>query len=82
MELGSKPVKGFKAQTLAETSAPQEDPYLQALEASQEELQDDKATTQLPTIIPNTVLPKHKRPKHHKPDNIRAIGYRKMSHEK
>jgi len=66
MYLGSKPVKDFKAQTKIETTTPQEDHYLQALEARQEGLQDFKASTQLPTIILITLLPKHKRQEHHK----------------
>ena len=53
MFLGRKPIKDFKAQTEIETTTPQEDHYLQALEAGQEGLQDDKETSQLPTIRPN-----------------------------
>jgi hypothetical protein len=73
MDLGSKPVKDFKAQTILETTTPQEDHSLQALQATQEGLQNDKETTKHPTIIPDIIHPKHKRPKHHKPDIIRAI---------
>ncbi len=78
MDLGSKPVKDFKAQTKLETATPQEDHTLQtiqATQATQEGLQNDKETIRHPTIIPENILPKHKRPKHHKPDIIRAIGY-------
>jgi hypothetical protein len=56
-------------------TSPQEDTPLQALEATQEGLQNDKAKTRHPTIIPTDLLPKHKRPQHHKPDIIRGIGY-------
>ena len=80
MDLGSKPTKDFKAQTIIETTTPQEGHYLQALQARQDGLQDEKTTPQLSTIIPITLLPKHKRPKHIKPDIIRGIGYRKKSH--
>ncbi len=52
---------------------PQEDTTLQALEANQEGLQNDKAKTQHPTITPTDLLSKHKRPQHHKPAIIRAI---------
>ncbi len=75
MDLGNKPVKDFKTQTLVETIQAQEDHTPQALEAKEEGLQNDKKQTKHPTIIPNNILPKRKRPKHHKPDIIRAIGY-------
>jgi ribonuclease HI len=75
VDLGKKPVKDFKAQTIIEKIDTQEDYTLQPLEASEEGLQNDKKHTKHPTIIPTNILPKHKRPKHHKPDIIRAIGY-------
>jgi hypothetical protein len=75
MDLGNKPVKDFKTQPLLETINTQEDHTLQALEATEEGLQNDKTHTKHPTIIPTNILPTHKRPKHHKPDIIRAIGY-------
>jgi hypothetical protein len=53
----------------------QENTTLQALEATQEGLQHDKAKAPHPTIIPTDLLPKHKRPQHYKPDIVRAIGY-------
>ena len=56
-------------------TTPQEDQTLQALKATQEGLQTDKAKTQHPTTLPTDLLPKHKRPQHYKPDIIRAIGY-------
>ena len=67
MDLGNNPVKDFKTQTLIETIQTQEDHTLQALEAKQEGVQNDKKHTKHPTIIPKNILPKHKRPKHHKP---------------
>jgi hypothetical protein len=79
MDLGDKTIKDFKTQTQIEMMAPQTDPNLQALEATQEGLQDDKTKTQHPTIIPTDLLPKHKRPQHPKPDIIRAIAYRRNS---
>ncbi len=57
------------------TTTPQDDTTLQALEATQEGLQNDKLKTQHPTIIPTDLLPKHKRPQYHKPYLIKAIGY-------
>ncbi len=75
MDLGNRPVKNFKTQTLLETINTQEDHTLQSIEATQEGLQNDKIHIKYPTIIPNNILPKHKRPKHHKPDIIRATGY-------
>ena len=74
MYLGNQTIKDFKAQIKIEMATPQEDTTLQALEASQEGLQDAKANTQHPTIIPTDLIPKHKRPQHYKPDIIRAIG--------
>jgi hypothetical protein len=79
MDLGSKIVKDFTTQTKIEITTPQNDLSLQALEATNEGLQDDKEKSQHPTIIPTTLLPKHKRPKHYKPDIIRAIGYQMNS---
>jgi hypothetical protein len=58
-----------------EMTTPQEDTTLQPREAAQEGLQNDKAKTQHPTIIPTDLLHKHKRPQHYKPGIIRAIGY-------
>jgi hypothetical protein len=75
MDLGNKSVKDFRIQTKIEMTTPQSDSSLQALEATNEGLQNDKKKSQHPTIIPTNRLPKHKRPKHHKPDIIRAIGY-------
>ncbi len=75
MDLGNKPVKYFKTQTILETIKTQEDHTLEALEATEKGLQNDKKYTKHPTIIPNNILPKHNRPKHHKPEIIRAIGY-------
>jgi hypothetical protein len=75
MDLGDKTVKDFKTQTKKEMTTPQNDSSLQALEATNEGLQNDKEKSQHPTIIPTNLLPKHKRPKHYKPDIIRAIGY-------
>ena len=66
MDLGSKPVKDFKAQTQIETTTSQKDHYLQALDAGQKGLQDGTTTTQFTTIIPIILMPKHKQPKHHK----------------
>jgi hypothetical protein len=62
-------------------TTPREDTTLQALEATQEGLQNDKEKTQHPTIIPNHLLPKHKRPQHYKPYIIRAIGYTRNTQE-
>jgi hypothetical protein len=76
MDLGTKTVKDFKTQTKIERTIPQLDPTLEALEATNEGLQNDKENTPHPTIIPTNLLPKHKRPIHYKPDIIRAIGYR------
>ena len=76
MDLGNKTVKDFKTQTKIEMTTPQKDKTLQALEATHEGLQNDKETTQHPTIILTNIIPKPKRPKHHKPDIIRAIGYK------
>jgi hypothetical protein len=78
-DLGSTPVKDFKAQTKLETSTPQENHILQSLQATQECLQNDKDIIKHPTIIPENILPKYKRPKHHKRDIIKAIGYRRNS---
>jgi hypothetical protein len=75
MDLGNKTVKDFTTQTKIEMTTPQNDSSLQALEATNEGLQNDKEKSQHPTIIPTNLLPKHKRPKHYKPDIIRAIGY-------
>jgi len=75
MDLGIKTIKDFKTHMKIEMTTPQEDTTLQALEATREGLQNDKAKTQHPTILPTDLLPKHKRPQHHKPDIIRAIGY-------
>ena len=75
MDLGNKPVKNSKTQTLLETINTQEDHTLQSIEATQEGLQNDNIHIKHPTIIPNNILPKHRRPKHQKPDIIRAIGY-------
>jgi hypothetical protein len=79
MNLGSKSVKDFRAQTKLETTTPQEDHTLQTFIATQEGIQNDKETVNHPTIIPDNILPKHKRPKHHKPDIIRAIEYKTNS---
>jgi hypothetical protein len=79
LNLGNKTIKDFKTQTQIEMITPQADPTLQALEATQEGLQDDKMKPLHPTIIPTDLLPKHKRPQHHKPDIIRAIEYRRNS---
>jgi hypothetical protein len=79
MDLGSKPVKDFKAQTKLETTTQQEDHSLQTLQATQEGLQHDKETIKYPAIFPENILPKRKRTKHHKPGIIRAIGYRRNS---
>jgi hypothetical protein len=76
MDLGNKTVKDFKTQTKIEITTPQKDSSLQALEATNEGLQNDKEKTQHPTIIPTNLLPRHKRPIHYKPDIIRAIGYK------
>jgi len=81
MDLGNKTIKDFKIQMKIEMTTPQEDTTLQALEAAQEGLQNDKAKTQHPTIITTDLLPKHKRPQHHKPDIIRAIGYTRNAQE-
>jgi hypothetical protein len=75
MDIGNKAIKDFKTQMKIEMTTPQEDNTLQALEATQEGLQNDKAKTQHPTIIPTDLLPKHKRPQHYEPDITRAIGY-------
>jgi hypothetical protein len=64
MDLGHKTIKNFKTQMKKEMTTPQEDTTLQALEATQEGLQNHKAKTQHPTIIPTDQLPKHKRPQH------------------
>ena len=45
------------------------------MEATHEELQNDKEKSQHPTITPTNLLPKHKRPQYYKPDIIKAIGY-------
>ncbi len=79
MYLRSKPVRDFKTQTHIETTTTKDDKFLQTIEAIQEGLQNDKAKTNQPTIIPNTRLPKHKRPKQKIPDIIRAIGCRRNS---
>ena len=79
MDQGSKTIKDFKTHTQIEMIAPQADPFLQALEATQEGLHDDKMNTQHPTMIPTDLLPKHKRPQHHKPYIIRAIEYTRNS---
>jgi hypothetical protein len=81
MDLGNKPVRDFKAQMYMETTTTQEDHKLQSIEATQEGLQNGKASINHPTIIPNTILPKHKRPKHYKPGIIRAIGYKTNSQD-
>jgi hypothetical protein len=75
MDLGNKLIENFKNQMKIEMTIPQEDTALQALEAAQQGLQNDKAKTQHPTIIPTDLLPKHKKPQHYKPDIIRPIGY-------
>ena len=75
MDLGTQTIKDFKTQMKLEMTTPQEDTTLQALEATQEGIQNDKAKTQHPTIIPTDLLPKHKRPQHYKPEIIRAIEY-------
>ena len=75
MDLGNKTIKNFKTQTQPEMITPQEDTTLQALEATQEGLHNDKEKTQHPTIIPTDLLPKHKKPQHYKLDIIRAIAY-------
>ena len=75
MDLGNKPIKDLKTQMKIEMTTPQEDTTLKALEATQKGLQNDKAKTKHPTIIPTDLLPKHKRPQHYKPYIIRAIGY-------
>jgi len=79
MDLGSKPVKDFKAQTKLETTKPQEDHILQTLQATQEGLQNNKEAIIHLTIIPDNILPKHRRPKHHKPNIVKAIGYKRNS---
>ncbi len=76
MDLGRKPVRDLKTQTHIEATTPQDDHFLQSLEATHEGLQNDKETTNHPTIIPITLLPQHKRPKQYKPDIIRAIENR------
>ena len=45
-------IKDFKTQTQIEMITPQEDTTLQALEATQEGLQNENMKTQHPTIIP------------------------------
>jgi hypothetical protein len=76
MDLGNKAVKDFTIQMKVEMTTPQEDTTLQALlEATQEGLQNDKARTQHPTIIPTALLHEHKRPQHYKLDVIRAIAW-------
>ena len=60
-----------------EVTSPQEDHSLQAWEATQEGMQNAKATTQHPTTKPTSLLSKQKRPQHHKPDIIRAIEYQR-----
>jgi len=72
MDLGNKTIK---TQMKIEMTTPQEDTTLQALEATQEGLQNDKAKTQHPIIIPTDLLPKHKRPQRYKPNIIKVIGY-------
>jgi hypothetical protein len=54
MYMGSKHVKDFNAQTKPEATKPQEDPYLQTLQATQEGLENDKQATKHPTVIPET----------------------------
>jgi hypothetical protein len=68
-------IKDLKTQMKIEMRTPQEDTTLQALEATQEGLQNEKANTQHPTIIHTDLLPQHKIPQHYKPYIIRAIGY-------
>jgi hypothetical protein len=75
MDLGNKTIKDLKTQMKIEMTTPQEDTTLQALEATQEGLQNDKAKAQHPTVIYTDLLPKRRRPQHHKPNIIRAIGY-------
>jgi hypothetical protein len=75
VDLGNKPVKDFKTQTLLKTITTQEDYTVHSIVATQEGLQNDKILTKHPTIISNTILLKHNRPKHHKPDIVRAIVY-------
>ena len=75
MDLGNNIIKDFQSQMKIEMTTPQEDTTLQALEDTQEELHNDKAKIQHPTVIPTDLLPKHKRPKNHKPYIISAIGY-------
>ena len=58
MDLGSWPVKHLKAHAQIKTTMPQDDHSLQTLEATQEGLQNDKATRKHPTLIANTLLPK------------------------
>jgi hypothetical protein len=60
-DLGSKPVKDFKAQIKLETTTPQEDHTLQSLQATQESLQNDKETIKHPTIIPENILLKQQK---------------------
>jgi len=43
MDLGNKDIKDYKIQLKIEMTTPQEDTTLYALEATQEELQNDKA---------------------------------------
>jgi hypothetical protein len=72
MDLGDKTVKDFKTQTKKEMTTPQNDSSLQALEATNEGLQNDKEKSQHPTIIPTNILPKHKRPKHYTSNKLTA----------
>jgi hypothetical protein len=51
----------FETQTQIEMMTPQADPTLQALEATQEGLQNGKIKTHHPTTITTDRLPKHKR---------------------
>jgi len=76
MDLGNKTVKDFKTQMQKEMMTPQEGITTQAIEATNEGLQNDKEKAPHPTIIHTNLLPQHKRPHHHKPDIIRAIGYK------
>ena len=60
MDLGNKTVKDFTTQTKIEITTPQNDSSLQALEATNEGLQNDKEKSQHPTIIPPTFYPNTK----------------------
>ena len=72
-------MKNFKTHIQIEVKTPQEDHTLQVLESTQEGMQNDKTTTQHPTIIPTRLLPKHKRLKHNTQDIVRAIGCKRNS---